>query len=77
VVETQGYPIRTSELLATLDGAGYVVRRSVTRSKEHRMAKKAIRLAFETQVRGAWLLRWSSCFPPARPTVNLTPVESL
>ena len=51
-VETQGYPIRTSELLATLDGAGYVVRRSLHDPKNIRLAKKAIRLAFETQVRG-------------------------
>jgi 2-oxoglutarate ferredoxin oxidoreductase subunit beta len=51
-VETMGYPIRASELLATLDGASYVVRRSLHDPKNVRMAKKAIRLAFETQVRG-------------------------
>jgi len=51
-VETMGYPVRASELLATLDGASYVVRRSLHDTKNVRMAKKAIRLAFETQVRG-------------------------
>jgi 2-oxoglutarate ferredoxin oxidoreductase subunit beta len=51
-VETAGYPIRASEMLATLDGAGYVVRRSLHDPKNIRMAKKAIRMAFETQVRG-------------------------
>lgn len=51
-VETQGYPIRMAELLATLDGSGYVVRRSLHDPKNIRLAKKAIRLAFETQVRG-------------------------
>jgi 2-oxoglutarate/2-oxoacid ferredoxin oxidoreductase subunit beta len=51
-VETQGYPIRASELLSTLDGASYVVRRSLHDPKSIRMAKKAIRMAFETQVRG-------------------------
>jgi len=51
-VETMGYPIRASEMLATLDGAGYVVRRSLHDPKNIRMAKKAIRMAFETQVRG-------------------------
>jgi 2-oxoglutarate ferredoxin oxidoreductase subunit beta len=51
-VETQGYPIRASELLATLDGASYVVRRSLHDPKNIRMAKKAIRTAFEVQVRG-------------------------
>jgi 2-oxoglutarate/2-oxoacid ferredoxin oxidoreductase subunit beta len=51
-VETQGYPIRASEMIATLDGAGYVVRRSLHNPKNIRLAKKAIRMAFETQVRG-------------------------
>lgn len=51
-VETAGYPIRASELLATLDGTSYVVRRSLHDPKNIRMAKKAIRMAFETQVRG-------------------------
>ena len=51
-VKTAGYPIRTSEMLATLDGAAYVVRRSLHSPKEIRRAKKAIRMAFETQARG-------------------------
>ena len=51
-VETQGYPIRASEMLSTLDGAAYVVRRSLHDPKNIRMAKKAIRTAFEVQVRG-------------------------
>ncbi len=51
-VETSGYPIRAAEMLATLDGSGYVVRRSLHDPKNIRMAKKAIRMAFETQVRG-------------------------
>ncbi len=51
-VETQGYPIRASELLATLTGASYVVRRSLHDPKNIRMAKKAIRIALEVQLRG-------------------------
>lgn len=51
-VETAGYPIRAAEMLATLEGASYVVRRSLHDPKNIRMAKKAIRMAFETQVRG-------------------------
>lgn len=51
-VETQGYPIRMSEMLSTLDGASYVVRRSLGDPKNIRMAKKAIRTAFEVQQRG-------------------------
>jgi 2-oxoglutarate ferredoxin oxidoreductase subunit beta len=51
-VEQMGYPIRASELLASQDGASYIVRRSLHNPKSIREAKKAIRLAFETQVRG-------------------------
>jgi 2-oxoglutarate/2-oxoacid ferredoxin oxidoreductase subunit beta len=51
-VESMGYPVRAAELLATLDGASYIVRRSLHDPKNIRLAKKAIRLAFETQVRG-------------------------
>jgi 2-oxoglutarate ferredoxin oxidoreductase subunit beta len=51
-VETQGYPIKVAEMLSTLDGVGYCVRRSLHDPKNIRLAKKAIRIAFETQVRG-------------------------
>ncbi|MCJ7519152.1 MAG: thiamine pyrophosphate-dependent enzyme [Anaerolineaceae bacterium] len=51
-VEQMGYPIRASELLASQDGASYIARRSLHDPKNIRMAKKAIRLAFETQLRG-------------------------
>jgi 2-oxoglutarate/2-oxoacid ferredoxin oxidoreductase subunit beta len=51
-VELSGYPMRASEMLATFDGAGYIVRRSLHDPKSIRQAKKAIRLAFETQARG-------------------------
>ncbi|WKZ50267.1 MAG: thiamine pyrophosphate-dependent enzyme [Anaerolineales bacterium] len=75
-VETQGYPIRMAELLATLDGAGYVVRRSLHDPKNIRLAKKAIRIAFETQVRGLGfsLVELLSTCPT---NWGLTPVESL
>jgi 2-oxoglutarate ferredoxin oxidoreductase subunit beta len=51
-VETMGYPLRACELLASQDGASYIARRSLHDPKNIRMAKKAIRLAFETQKRG-------------------------
>lgn len=51
-VETQGYPIKMAEMLSTLDGVGYCVRRSLHDPKNIRLAKKAIRMAFETQARG-------------------------
>ena len=75
-VETQGYPIRVAELIATLEGAGYVVRRSLHDPKNIRMAKKAIRTAFEVQARGlgfALIELLSTC-----PTNwGLTPMEAL
>jgi len=51
-VEMAGHPIRMSEILSTLDGAGFVVRRSLHDAANIRKSKKAIRLAFEAQERG-------------------------
>jgi 2-oxoglutarate ferredoxin oxidoreductase subunit beta len=51
-VEMQGYPLRMSEIMATMDGVGYAVRRSLHDPANIRKAKKAIRTAFEAQARG-------------------------
>ena len=51
-VGRQGYPIQTAELLSTLEGAAYVVRRSLHNNREVRRAKQAIRTAFEVQKAG-------------------------
>ncbi len=51
-VERTGYPIHMSEMLATLYGASYVVRRSLHNPANIRKAKKAIRTAFEVQRQG-------------------------
>jgi len=75
-VESMGFPIRMAEILSTLDGAGYVVRRSLHNPANIRKAKKSIRLAFETQERGlgfSLVELLSSC-----PTNwKLTPVDAL
>ena len=75
-IEQMGFPIHMSEMLGTMDGVGYVVRRSLHDPKNIRLAKKAIRLAFETQVRGlgfSMVELLSSC-----PTNwGLTPLEAL
>ena len=47
--QVQGYPINVSEMLATLPGAVYIERVSVTSFKNIAAAKKAIRKAFEVQ----------------------------
>jgi 2-oxoglutarate ferredoxin oxidoreductase subunit beta len=75
-VEEAGYPIRMSEMLATIDGASYVVRRSLHNPANIRKSKKAIRKAFEVQERGlgfSIVELLSSC-----PTNwKLTPVQAL
>jgi 2-oxoglutarate ferredoxin oxidoreductase subunit beta len=75
-VEMQGYPLKMCEMIATMDGAGYIVRRSLHDPKNIRLAKKAIRTAFEVQVRGlgfSMVELLSTC-----PTNwGISPVESL
>lgn len=75
-VETQGYPVRASELLSTLEGASYVVRCSLHDPKNIRMAKKAIRTAFEVQQRGLGfsMIELLSICPT---NWGMTPVQSL
>lgn len=51
-VELTGYPIRMSEMIATLDGASYVVRRSLHDVTHIRKAKKAILQALRVQQAG-------------------------
>ncbi|HUM63880.1 MAG TPA: thiamine pyrophosphate-dependent enzyme [Anaerolineaceae bacterium] len=75
-VETQGYPVKASEMISTLDGASYVVRRSLHDPKSIRLAKKAIRTAFEVQIRGlgfSMVELLSTCST----NWGMTPVESL
>lgn len=51
-VETTGMPLKMAELLATLPGTAYSVRRSLHNVKEINRAKKAIRQAFQVQLAG-------------------------
>jgi 2-oxoglutarate ferredoxin oxidoreductase subunit beta len=51
-VAQAGMPLRVSEMLATIDGAAYVERVSVHNAAAIRKAKKAIKAAFECQLRG-------------------------
>lgn len=54
-IKTHGFPIRVCEVIAQLDGAAYVVRRSLHDVRHIRKAKKAIREAFEVQQEGLGL----------------------
>ncbi len=51
-IESVGMPLRISEMLAGLDGAAYVVRRSLHNVREIIKAKKAIKTAFQAQLDG-------------------------
>lgn len=51
-VASDGYPIRVSEMLSTLDGVAYIERVSLDTPKQVRAAKKAIKKAFEYQLDG-------------------------
>jgi 2-oxoglutarate ferredoxin oxidoreductase subunit beta len=51
-VETNGFPLRMCEILSQMDGAAYIVRRSLHDVAHIRNAKKALRKAFEVQVSG-------------------------
>src|SRR5512137_292152 len=51
-VERAGFPLKMAETLAVMEGTGYSVRRSLHNPKNIRLAKKAIRTAFEIQQRG-------------------------
>jgi 2-oxoglutarate ferredoxin oxidoreductase subunit beta len=74
--ETEGYPIRVSEMLATLEGVAYIERVSVHDIKHIVRAKKAIRKAFEYQLegRGFTLVEVLSTCPT---NWGMTPAESL
>lgn len=49
VVETMGYPLKITEMVATLPGVAYATRQAVHEAKYVRKTKKAIRKAFENQ----------------------------
>jgi 2-oxoglutarate/2-oxoacid ferredoxin oxidoreductase subunit beta len=51
-VEMSGFPIKMSELLAQMQGATFIARRSLHNPTEIRKAKKAIKQAFENQING-------------------------
>lgn len=51
-VSTAGYPVRVCELLSTLDGVTLAQRVSVDSVKNVRIAKKAIKRAFQNQIEG-------------------------
>jgi 2-oxoglutarate ferredoxin oxidoreductase subunit beta len=51
-VKHQGYPVRVCELVAQLDGAAYIVRRSAHKPAEVRKLRRALKTAFQVQMAG-------------------------
>ncbi len=49
-VEIMGFPVRAAEMLSTLSGASYIVRRSVHDPGHINQTKKAIKTAFKVQM---------------------------
>ncbi len=75
-VEIMGYPIKVSEMLSTLAGTSFVVRRSVHDPGHINQAKKAIKTAFQVQMNqmGFSLVEILSACPV---NWNLSPVDAL
>ena len=75
-IHLQGYPMHITEMLALMPGVAYAARRSMHSVAEIRKTKKAIRMAFDAQLKGLGLgivEVLSSC-----PTNwHLSPAESL
>ncbi|MBK8026797.1 MAG: 2-oxoglutarate oxidoreductase [Chloroflexi bacterium] len=75
-VQLTGQPLHVSELLSTLDGASYIVRRSLHDVANIRKAKKAIRTAIQVQQQGLGfsLVELLSTCPT---NWGMTPVDAL
>jgi 2-oxoglutarate ferredoxin oxidoreductase subunit beta len=71
-----GFPVRVAELVSTLEGAAYVVRRSAYNPSEIRKLKSAVKTAFQTQMAG---LGYSLVEVVSNCPTNwgMTPVESI
>ncbi|MCX7715398.1 MAG: thiamine pyrophosphate-dependent enzyme [Clostridia bacterium] len=75
-VKKQGYPVRISEMLSTLDGPSYIERVSLDSVPNINNAKKAIKKAFQKQIdkKGFSLVEVLSTCPT---NWGLSPVESM
>jgi 2-oxoglutarate ferredoxin oxidoreductase subunit beta len=76
-VESQGYPLQVSELLAVLPGAIYIERCAVHKPAEVRKTKKAIKHAFQLQLDGAKGLTMVEVLSQCPTAWRMTPTESV
>lgn len=75
-VHTAGYPIRISELIATVEGAAYVCRTAVNNVANIRKTKIAIKTAFQCQIekKGFSIVEILSSCPT---NWGVTPIEAM
>ena len=75
-VNTAGYPVKVSEMLATLDGPEFIARVAVNNVKNVKEAQKVIKKAFENQInkKGFSLVEVVSSCPT---NWGMTPVDAL
>ncbi|MFH1717953.1 MAG: thiamine pyrophosphate-dependent enzyme [Planctomycetota bacterium] len=72
----QGYPLQVSELLATLPGTIYIERCALTDAAAVRKTKRAIKHAFELQVKGAQGLSLVEVLSPCPTYWRMSPVKA-
>lgn len=75
-VKTEGYPLKVSEMIAALPGTVYVNRTAVNNPANIARAKKAVRTAFELQMKGLGL-SLVEILSPCPSYWRLTPRESM
>jgi 2-oxoglutarate ferredoxin oxidoreductase subunit beta len=76
-VDSHGYPLQVSELLAVLPGAIYIERCAVHKPAEIRKTKKAIKHAFQLQLDGAKGLTMVEVLSQCPTAWRMTPTESV
>jgi 2-oxoglutarate ferredoxin oxidoreductase subunit beta len=73
----EGYPLQVSELLAVLPGVIYVERCSLHNAANVRKSKKALKHAFELQVKGAEGLSLVELLSPCPTYWRMTPAKAM
>ncbi len=75
-IQTEGYPLHVSELLATIEGVSYIARTSVNSFKNLMAAEKAIEKSFRYQIEGKGF-SLVEILSPCPVDWNLSPKDSL
>jgi len=73
----QGYPLQVSELLATLPGTIYIERCALSSVARVRKTKKAIRHAFELQLKGAEGMSMVEVLSPCPTYWRMSPAKAM